>query len=361
MAPSRTIITFGETSSPELSALLNNFRDKVILPTYLAREQRKKIYNPDLKQILQNDPVTMEIDGVVHKFHYINQVEDLPNTNRTLWTAVSLMKTPADFRNLGPLLEGVERAQRKVLPGFWSKLIRHAGQHGAISVLLECIKVPDRTGFRLNTHEVLAELLFVLQHQAINSGFDEATTKNALRQIQLVLNLIESNKAHWPQKLSRGAKLAYPLHRDPQMLAAKLHMAAARAVYHKDGKDEDGKVSDLAEQLIALWPENTGLLDLQSADAARFRYEGLRYLANYNQYLRMISPLLNGLNLAVPLVDPALGMQLQNRADAVDNEVKHALKSEKRRQGGWGEFVYNQIFNPDAVTPEDVEKYTYKA
>ncbi|KAL2136316.1 hypothetical protein VTI74DRAFT_4350 [Chaetomium olivicolor] len=343
----KTIITFGETSSPELSEILNSFREKVILPTYLAGEQRKKIYKPKLKAILQNDPVTMEIDGVLHKFGYINKVEDLPNTNKTVMRALNLMKTPADFQNLVPLFEGLERANRKVKSAIWTKAIRRASANGALPVILECVRNPGRTNFRLNGHEKVMELLTVLQYPAIKSRFDEAKTKTALRQIQLVLNLMESNELHW----NKRGDLAFPLHRDPQALAARLHMAAARAAYHQGGKDVDGKVTSFAEQLVSLWPENAGLLDLQSDEAFKDR-ERMRYLLHRNAYLWYASPVLNGLNLATQLVDPGLAMQLQNRADAVDNEVKTALASVVKAPGKKGEHMYNMLFNPDAESAE---------
>ncbi|KAG7290398.1 hypothetical protein NEMBOFW57_000398 [Staphylotrichum longicolle] len=336
------VITFRETSSPELTELLDTYRQKVILPTYLAREQRKKIYNPKLKQILQNDPVTMEIDGVVHKFRYVNKAADLPSTRRTLIDALHLMKTPSDFQNLPALLEGCKRARHAVPPELQNKMLRLAATHNSLQVIIECVKAVERTGFKLNSSENINQLLIWAQWPAITSGWDEAKTKTALKQVRLILNILESDKNHLPSAELKGA---FPFYRDPQVLASRLHMAAARAVYHQGGKDVDGTVTKYAEELVKLWPEGAGLLDLQP-DAAYRNRDTFRYLLNRNYYLWFASPVLNGLTLAANVVDPGLAMQLQNRADKVDEEVKAALASPDRKQGGRGDQMYNALFNP---------------
>ncbi|KAK4123602.1 hypothetical protein N657DRAFT_618496 [Parathielavia appendiculata] len=342
------IITFGETSSPELSRLLDSFRHYIVLPTYLAGEQRKKIYNPKLKDILQNDPVTMEIDGVAYKFRYINRVTELPNTRKIVTQAVNAMTTSKDFQNIPPLLEGCERANRTLGTPIRSSMIRRAAMHRSLHIIMDCVKAVKRTGFKLDHSELINELLIWLQLPAVQSGWDEAKTKVALKQVQLVLNLIESDENHLPRKESQGA---FPFYRDPQVLAARLHMAAARAVHHQGGKDVDGKVTKYAQELVALWPEGAGLLDLQPDESYRDK-EKMSYLIERNHYLWYASPVLNGLTLAAQVVDPGLAMQLQNRADSVETEVKAALASEKRKPGGRGEMIYNSLFNPQANEEE---------
>jgi len=338
------VITFRDASSPELAELLDTYRQKVILPTYLAGEQRKKIYNPKLKQILQNDPVTMEIDGVVHKFRYVNKAADLPSTRKTLIDALHLMKTPSDFQNLPALLEGCKRAKHVVPTELQNKMIRLAASHNSLQVIVECVKAVERTGFKLNSSENINQLLIWAQWPAVTSGWDEAKTKTALKQVRLILNILESDKGHLPTAETKGA---FPFYRDPQVLASRLHMAAARAVHHQGGKDVDGKVTKYADELVKLWPEGAGLLDLQP-DAAYKSRGTFRYLLNRNYYLWFASPVLNGLTLAAQVVDPGLAMQLQNRADKVDEEVKAALASPDRKQGGRGDQMYNALFNPEA-------------
>jgi hypothetical protein len=314
----------------------------VILPTYLAPEQRRKIYKEKLKQILQNDPITMEIDGVVHKFRYRNQVADLPSSSATVKEAFKLISTPADLHNIPPLLSGVVRAGHKLDESIYSIFLRLAATHNQLQLIMDCIKTVDRTGFKLNNSRIINELLVYLQRPAITSGWNEAKTKNALKQVRLILNILESDKSHFPKGNNVGA---FPFYRDPQVLGSRLHMAAARAVYLKDGKDEDGQVAKYAQELVTLWPENKGLLDLQP-DESYQKSGPMRYLLDRNGFLFYASPVLNGLTLAAQVVDPALAMQLQNRADAVEAEVQTARGSLEMKDGR-GIFLYNALFNPE--------------
>ncbi|EAQ89094.1 hypothetical protein CHGG_05713 [Chaetomium globosum CBS 148.51] len=108
------ILSFGESSNTKLAELLDRYRTMVILPTYLAPDQRRKIYKEKLKHILQNDPITMEIDGVVHKFRYRSRVRDLPSSRDTVREAFKLISTPADLHNIPPLLAGVVRGGTQI-------------------------------------------------------------------------------------------------------------------------------------------------------------------------------------------------------------------------------------------------------
>ncbi|KAK4040891.1 hypothetical protein C8A01DRAFT_15295 [Parachaetomium inaequale] len=345
------IISFNRSSTPELTQLLDTYRQMVILPTYLSVEQRRQIYKPKLQHILKNDPVTMEIDGVVHKFRYRSLVADVPSTRTTANQAIAMMTTPGDFKNIPPLLEGFVRAGRKLSSEFYGKIIRKLAMNDCLHIVVNCIKGVDRTGFKLNRSDLINALLVYMQRPAITSGWNEFKTKTALKDVRLILNILESDKDHAPKAAQAGA---FPYYRDPQVLAARLHMAAARAVHHRGGKDEDGTVAKYAEELVTLWPENKGLLDLQPDDA--YKKDGnMRYLLHRDAYLFYAAPVLNGLTLAAQVVDPGLAMQLQNRADMVDAEVSTALAAPERTRGGRGEAMYNALFNPQAAQVEQQE------
>jgi hypothetical protein len=342
------IISFNRSSTPELTQLLDNYREMVILPTYLSMEQRRQIYKPRLEQILKNDPVTMEIDGVVHKFRYRNKTADVPSTTVTAHQAIALMTTPADFKNIPPLLEGFVRAGRKLSTDFYAKIIRKLAMNDCLNIVVSCIKGVDRTGFKLNQSELINMLLVYMQRPAITSGWNLSKTWTALKDVRLILNILESDNDHAPKATQAGA---FPYYRDPQVLAARLHMAAARAVHHQGGKDEDGTVAKYAEELVTLWPEDTGLLDLQPDEAYK-KHGNMRYLLHRDAFLFYAAPVLNGLTLAAQVVDPGLAMQLQNRADMVDAEVSTALAAPERKPGGRGEAMYNALFNPQAAQAE---------
>jgi hypothetical protein len=292
----------------------------------------------------------MEIDGVVHKFGFLDKNTDLPNTRETFVQAFRRMKTYADFQNVRPLLEGCVRDRRKMTPGRHNQIIRALAMNDCLPIALDCAKAAERTGMKLNTSEIINDLLVYIQQPAILGGFKAAKTRVALQQVSTVVDMLEMDENHKPTAETQGA---FPFYRDPQVLAARLHMAAAQAVYHQEGKDVDGKVAKYADELVKLWPEDAALLDLQP-DAAYQDDNKMKYILGRSTYLWFASPVLNGLTLAAQVVDPGLAMQLQNRADAVEQEVKTAVAAldmakdpAKRRRG---EILYNVLFNTQEKT-----------
>lgn len=344
------IITFHSTGNRQLNEDLNLFREKFILPTYLTQEEQKKMHSPKWKDKLQRDPFRLEIDGVVHKFYYVDKLTGYPNTRELVTRILNRMKKPSYIaNNLMPLLQGLKRAQRKLDLSLWPKIVRRAALAGSLDTVMTCAKQADKTGFRLSTSQTISELICYIQQPAIETNFKMRKVQSALKKIQTVLDLLEGEPdVHKPAPDADGR---YPFYRDPQFLAARLHMAAALAVHHKGGKDRNGRVTKYAEELVKLWPEGAGLLDLQP-ELSYKQKERMAYLLDRNTYLWVASPILNGLNLAAQVVDPGLAMQLQNRADAVDAEVRAALASEERKKGGRGEVIYNKLFNPQGSQGE---------
>ncbi len=290
---------------------------------------------------------------MVHKFGYISKRRDLPSTTETWRSALSLMKTPADIQNIATLLEGCARAHIKVPESMRSKIIRTAAKNNNLQVVVECVKAPKRTGFKLNTPELVNELLISIQLPAINSGWDEAKTKAALKQTTLILNVLEG-ESHRPRLSAKGR---FPLYRDPSSLAARLHLAAARAVHHQDGKDVDGKVAEYARELLKVWPEGQGLLSVYGPEAYQHR-EQARYLMESNNFLWFASPVLSALNMAAKVVSNGdLAQQLQQRAQTVEGEVKRALAESATKPRTLpnpdkrGEALYRTLFGPGESSP----------
>ncbi|KAK3985511.1 hypothetical protein QBC44DRAFT_334919 [Cladorrhinum sp. PSN332] len=350
------LVTFSGSSSKELQDVLDTLYTRIVLPSYLPIDQQKKIYNNKHKQTLENDPITMEIDGVVHKFRYVDRMT-LPNTQELVRQAIKLIKTGGDFNNVPKVLEGLVHANRDVDPTTFCKLIRKAMLADRLDVIINSVRAVKRTGFKLDRSEIINELLVAIQTRAIRHGFDKKWTEHALKQTQDIISLLESNA---DLHKTKEAALKHPFYQDPLVLAARLHMAAAFAVHHQDGKDVNGKVTKLAEELMFFWNEGKGVLDLYPEGAYTERNK-MRYLLNRNNFLYHISPVLNGLSLAAQVVDAGLAMQLQNRADAVDAEIRDALQSKERKPGGRGEQMYNWIFNPEAPTEAELEAQAEEA
>ena len=319
----------------------------MILPTYLVPQQRKRLYNHKTAKYLITDPVTMEIDGVVHKFGYLDVTKDIPSTRKTWVDALRLMKTPADFANVRPLLEGLKRAHRALPRAMQHRIIRWTdARHEGLQVIIDAARAVKHTGFALSSSELVAQLLVALQGRAIAGGWAAADeTRRALKRVREVLEMIESDEAHAPGPEDAGA---YPFHRDPQMLAYQLHLVAAVAVHEHGGADNRGVVAQHAAELVGLWPEGKGLLDLQPDEA--YAPEGrMHYLLDRNIYLWYAAPVLNALRMAAAVVEePELAAKLRSRAENVEEEVKAALESPERRKGGRGEWMYNTLLNPQA-------------
>ncbi|KAK3942434.1 hypothetical protein QBC46DRAFT_309465 [Diplogelasinospora grovesii] len=344
------VVTFTKSASPELQEILDTIREKIILPSYLPEDQRKRLYNHKYKKQLQVDPITLEIDGQLHKFKYVDMMRDLPNTHDVVTRALNAMKTPSDFANLPRLLEGVcSQAHRKLNGSLYPKMVRRAAMADCLTVVIDCAKQVKRTGFKLDSSETINELLVWIQKGAIDSNWDKKTTQKALKRTQQILDLLEEDENHQPKE-EVAVSRAFPFYRDPQMLAARLHMAAALAVKHHGGKDLDGGlVAKYAQELVQLWPEETGLLELHPTIAYADSREGMRYLLERNGFVWYASPILSGLRMAAQVVEPELAQQLKKRAAAVGDELQTALAvARKSHSTQRGVALYNKLFNPQA-------------
>ncbi|KAK5654184.1 hypothetical protein OQA88_7615 [Cercophora sp. LCS_1] len=345
------VITFNRESSPELKSILEEIREKIILPTYLSPDQRKKIYNPKHKARLERDPITIEIDGKIHEFRYTNMVTDLPNTRKLVSKALLEMKTSTDYKNIPHLLEGLcVRARRKLPDAYFTKMVRIACMNGHSGMIVEMLKLPKRTGFQLTTHETIAELLTWLQYPAVEKGWEEKATLKAYNRVNLVLELLETENLH-TNKYARhpSEHLAFPFYRDPQFLAARLHLAAAQAVHsapetEKEKKEQEAKVKEVtahAQQLLKLWPKNAGVLDLHPAEAHADK-NALKYQMMRSTFVWHVSPVLNGLRLAQKVVGPQLAKQLEARAKKVEQELNDAVAQIQAE--GRGRALYQKLF-----------------
>ena len=348
--------------------MLAEVHKKIILPSFLNFESRRKIYNNDYKERLRTNPITIEIGGEEHRFSYVNPMEELPNVRHMVHRSIGLMKTPADFENLPRLLEGLQRAGRHLRPDDYAHMVRLAGERGSIYTIIECARSVRRTGFRLDQSEIVSEILFHLEMKAIESNWDEAQTRQALAWSEQVLDLLhDENHGRRPHTETAGSigatmlgstaavaarppppYLAIPLSRDPQLLAARLHLAAVVADKFAEGVDTDGKVSRYATELVQLWPAGgKGLRSLHPAEAYESRRGEMYYLKDPNKFLGIAAPLLYGLETAIRVLggsqgdSAALAGELQSRRDALDAEVQTALSLVPGRRGS---SIYSKYY-----------------
>ena len=367
------IITFPPTSSGELDDILDKIRSKIILLSYLNTQQREDLLDKSKEHLFKTDPITLDVDGDIVRFHHIDMFRDIPNARAATREAVGLMTTPADFENLPRLLEGLHRANRHLRPADYARIARRAGERNCIYAVIECARQVQRTGFRLGNSETVAEILTHVQMKAVDSAWDEAETRQALVWAELVVDLLsEPGHGRRPQTFQAGAYYAavegstaavaatpapplptIPLSRDPQVLAARLHLAAVVAdKFAPGGADTDGKVSRYATELVQLWPAGgKGLRALHPAVTYTDRRGEMHYLSENNKFLGVASPLLHGLDTAIRVLggsqgdSAALAGELQSRRDALAVEVNAALAEAPDRRGA---AIYKKLFAPEA-------------
>ncbi|KAI1777927.1 hypothetical protein F4818DRAFT_408441 [Hypoxylon cercidicola] len=344
-----SIAHFTPTSSPQLDELLTMIRQKIILPSYLPNEQRKRIFSPKYEKKLQSDPITIEIDGEVFKFRHQNLFTDVPQTRRSVVTAISQFETAADFANLRPLLEGVAGTGVKFPPDLYAKILRVVGAKGHVYDIIECARGVARTGYRLDTSEKAAEILHFVQMKAVDSQWDEAQTTKALRWAEMVLELLQED-AHQPRRRKDDPILEgeLPLHRDPIALLAPLHLAAALVAKHGVEGEVAEKLAKYARDVVRLWPEGKKLTEIQPKELYE-DHNKMGYLRQPNKFVTLVAPLLYGLETAAGVVEPGLAAQLRSRRDILAAEVREARAANSQKSSeGRGEAVYRKLFENGA-------------
>ncbi|KAI5928551.1 hypothetical protein F4810DRAFT_644135 [Camillea tinctor] len=359
------ITKFTPTDSPALDELLNEIRYKIILPAHLPAYQRKKMYSPKFAKALQSDPITMEIDGETIKFRHVNLVGGgVPRASRSVIQAVSQFNTPKDFANFLPLIEGV-KVDRKFDRNFYCALIRHLGEKGHISTMLECARRVEHTGYRLNESEKVTKLLYYIQKKAIDSDWDLQETRQALCWAEMVIEMLQDQE-HLVHEKNSGEPVEgqIPLFRDPLVLLAPLHLAAALAKHEKAKDEVQDKIAKYAKSIIVAWPHDKGLKQLQPQQLFE-KDRSMNYLTTPNQFLTLASPLLYGLGKAVEVAKPEQAAQLKLRHEMLAAEIQTARKeNEKIRAAkteagkpmnpkypdgkGRGEEIYQRLFGEQA-------------
>ncbi len=318
------VISFPQTSNAKLDKTLAEIRQLIILPSYLSFDQRKQMYKQKYKEKLESDPITMQIDSEIIRFRHVD-IFSLPNTQKIFKEALSEMRTPEDFRLIPKLLEGICVHAGRKLP--WQELVRivrKTSSNDCLYVALDCVAASKRTGFRLTRSEVVNDLLTALQKDVIDSQYSEEKTRKALAWSERIIEMLEDPNHKPSSKEQLRWSRGFPLNRDPQVLATRLHLAAARAVKHNGGEDVDGKVAKYAEELTRLWTSEGGLLSLHEKKAYNDS-DRMRYLRQPNQFLWYASPILSGLRLAAQVTDGTVAARLAEITAAVDAEVQWAL------------------------------------
>lgn len=217
------------------------------MPTHLSAEQRELVYKLRNRKSLTTDPVVANLGGEEFTLQPIDRTTDVPPLRKSLFNALDLMKTKADWDILPRLLEGLRHAGLKLSTAALNSIVRKTARAGREDIILASLREVEATGFQLNRSEFVRQILWCFQSMAMNSDFDVKTTKKALAWSEQIFDMIEL-PAHAGEGLAAGEV-------DPRTQSLSvgilLELAAARALKHLDGKDVDGKVAKYAEMMAS--------------------------------------------------------------------------------------------------------------
>ena len=340
------VITFSKTSNAELDGLLHEMQQKIILPSVLRLAQRKKIFRERHKEKLELEPIEIEIDGKRTKFRYLDYRNgDVPNTRKIFFQALDSMKTKEDWQKLPKLLEALHyNARRKFEVSDWPKIVRKAGLSGNLGPIIDAVKRPKMTGFKLDMSEKVQEIMTLIVWAATEAGWSISSLNTALKSAERILEIL-GEEGHEPHTADKGRaeliKERFPLKRDPQILATPLFLTAMLTVRH--GKTEHAdRMRRYAQVIVSQWPEGKGLLELHPHEAY-VDVEGTAYLMEKNKFVLAASPILKGFDLAVEGLSSDLASQIKLRRDPLAAEVRGALEADDMKKGR-GKYLYEKCF-----------------
>lgn len=228
--------------------------------------------------------------------------------------------------------------------------MRVLGAKGRIFEVIELARGVARTGFRLDSSEKVNEVLHAVVMKAVDADANEnpvEETAQALRWAEIVLELLHL-EAHQPKRLKNDPVVEgeLPLHRDPMVLLAPLHLAAA--LVSKQGDEVNEAIVDKlvkhARDVVRLWPEGKKLSEVQP-QALYEEYDKMGYLKEPNKFLVITAPLLRGLDIAVEVLEDdnaELAAQLRSRRDVLASEVQEARAGTGKKRG---EAVYQKLYD----------------
>ncbi|OJJ83125.1 uncharacterized protein ASPGLDRAFT_173632 [Aspergillus glaucus CBS 516.65] len=304
------IPTFPPSSSPELDQALNRFREELFVPFGLNEQQRRLMFRHKYADILDEEPVTVNIGKDDEPFLLRPMDPMMRPANKEAIDTIALMKTPKDFQNLVPFLTGLRMSHRHIKYGRWEWVIRRANQADALGVILECAKQADKTGLYLKRNALVQRLFFELHRRAQREEFQDPALSKALRLATQAITLMESPE-HTQMDPEEDPK------RKPFMVGVLLELHAARALNLLEGKDEGNSVRSYALRLLGTWSNGNFKNPAKTWPEVDLR-------------LQEIVPIYNGLKLALQVLETAGDKSLYNDLKGRMNELNMVIARSKQ-------------------------------
>ncbi|CAK3935286.1 Hypothetical predicted protein [Lecanosticta acicola] len=248
-AAQRAVPAFTESPNPELNELFSLIRTKLFLPNYLDRRERNLIFKEKYRQMLLDNPPTVEMGDEEFTLEPLDKRRDLPARCPTVRKALDIMmeKDSKDWHQLPTLMQGLKQGLNKPLRlETQEKIIRKAVHADQMGVILQCLETPERTGMDLKRDGVRRTLLYGLRELAQKKDWHRKATDKALRNANLVSRLLESEEHGGGRNLKENDPRTRP-----ETVGIFLELAAVYAYRHAGAKDDTGLVKAYAERLTS--------------------------------------------------------------------------------------------------------------
>ncbi|EER27730.1 hypothetical protein CPC735_030660 [Coccidioides posadasii C735 delta SOWgp] len=301
---------FKPSSSPELTELLEVFRQKLFIPMSLSLRHKRLMFKQKYAQKLQDNPISVKVGGQTEESYLLKPMkpEDQPGSAE-FRKMVSLMKTREDWLNIIPFLTGLQNSKRPFATKNLVWLVRKAGLAGQASVMVESVKQSKRTGLTLANVAVAKNLFLAIRYKAQEANFKGGEAETALRQARQMADLFDAPE-HTAADRMNDAK------HSPEIIAILLELSAANTLDSLGGKDVEGQVRAYATRLLSTW--SFGNFDVPALwETANFR-------------LLELIPVWNGMNLALQVdeikADADLSNALRSRMGELGKTIEASVE-----------------------------------
>lgn len=259
-------------------------REDFFIPYGILKEgQRRMMTRKKYADLLEEEPVSVPIGGEGTETYLLRPLDNTSQPkSRDLLGIITMMKAPADWKNLVPLMFAMKESKRGLAQDRWEWVIRRAAEADALHFIMECAKQHSRTGLRLSSQGIVQKVFFALHQKARAAEFQGPSFDKACRMAIEAVELMET-RTHRPCNGSFDAK------QEPFVVGLLLELSAARALEQFGGTDKDGSVRNNAVKLIGTW--NRGHFSPKPSSS----------WSDHDRHLQEIVPIWYGIKLALDI------------------------------------------------------------
>ena len=246
---------FAESSSPELSELLQTIRERILIPSFLNTRQRDLIFKEKWRTTVENEDITAEIGDEEVPLRHL-EYRDIPKRKRAVLKAIELSESEEDWENVLRIFEGLHHSRTRddSMSRAHAKFIRWAIDADMMHIAMKAVSNVATTGISFKDADVLKQLLIRGVHQrAMDKNWTPEATEEAFEQARSIIQMMEF-PAHGGSKHVTDASDPRV---QPWVMGVLLEATAMRQKVLFNGKDHEGLVSLYVQRLLDMgrtWP-----------------------------------------------------------------------------------------------------------